>query len=77
MGAQLAKNAREAAGKFMWTMAGNLPNFEEASRALYGKDIQGVKELIHDWPEDIRRHLMRLVDESQRLEKSADKQAIC
>ena len=53
--------ARDAAAKFMWTMAGNLPGFEEASRALFANDHDGFDERIRDWPEDIRAHLKRLV----------------
>ena len=67
-GENSARIAREAAGKFMWAMAGNLPGFEEASRALYAGDQRRLEELIRDWPQDIREHLERLVAESVRLE---------
>jgi uncharacterized protein len=70
-GKELARLAREAASKFMWVMAGNLPNFEEASRALFAKDQDRLEALIGDWPEDIREHLDRLVQESVRLENAA------
>jgi len=70
-GKDLSRVAREAAGRFMWVMAGNLPNFEEASRALYAKDQERLGMLIGDWPEDIRKHLDRLVQESVRLENEA------
>ncbi len=63
--------AREAASKFMWGMAGDLPSFEEASRALYAKEHARFEELIRDWPQDIRLHLTRLVRESVHLETSA------
>jgi hypothetical protein len=70
-GKELARNSWNAAGKFMWVMAGNLPDFEEASRALYAKDHERLQELISNWPEDIREHLEKLVEESMRLEKEA------
>jgi uncharacterized protein len=70
-GKELARLAREAASRFMWVMAGNLPNFEEASRALFAKDQERLEALIGDWPEDIRKHLDRLVQESVRLESEA------
>lgn len=70
-GAALAKAAREAAGKFMWVMTGNLPHFEEASRALYAKDDEKLIGLIRKWPKDIRQHVERLVAEAARLEKAA------
>ena len=45
---------------FMSAMAGNYPNFEEASRALFADNMPRLKELIADWPPDIRSHIMRL-----------------
>ncbi len=70
-GRQLARTVRDGASKFMWTMGGNLPNFEEASRALYAGDHARFKQLIHAWPEDIRDHLERRVDACARLEREA------
>jgi hypothetical protein len=56
-----ARVARDAAGKFMWSMAGNLPDFEEASRALYAMDLDRFDKLIRRWPKDIRAHLRKLM----------------
>lgn len=55
-----ARLAREAAGRFMTAMAGNLPGYEEASRALFAKDHERFTHLIAAWPEDVRLHLERL-----------------
>jgi uncharacterized protein len=55
-----ARLAREAAGRFMWAIAGNLPGFEEASRALFAGNRQRLADLTRDWPVDIRSHLLRL-----------------
>ena len=52
----------EAAGRFMWAIAGDFANFEEASRALYARDWLSMEKLISDWPVDIRSHLMHLVE---------------
>jgi uncharacterized protein len=52
--------ARDAAYHFMSTMAGNLANFEEASRALFADDQRRFAGLIADWPIDIRDHIVRL-----------------
>ena len=54
--------ARDAAGKFMMTMAGNLPGFEEASRALYASDRARLEELVAPWPPDISVTVLRLFD---------------
>jgi uncharacterized protein len=55
-----ARKARDAAYHFMSTMAGNLPDFEEASRALFAADRRKFGELIAGWPVDIRDHVIRL-----------------
>lgn len=59
-----ARRARDAAGRFMTAMAGDLPDFEEASRALYAADHARLKELTRGWPQDIRKHLWRLVEQA-------------
>jgi uncharacterized protein len=45
---------------FMSAIAGNFPNFEEASRALFASNIPGLKKRICKWPPDIRRHILNL-----------------
>jgi hypothetical protein len=52
--------ARDAAYHFMSVMAGNLPGFEEASRALFADDRRRFVELIAGWPGDIRDHVVKL-----------------
>lgn len=70
-GGERAAKAWDAAGKFMWTMAGNRPGFEEASRALYAKDLPRLEALAKDWPGDIRAHLLRLTAVAAGLEAQA------
>ncbi len=65
-----SRMALEAASRFMWVMAGDLPNFEEASRALFAKDWPRLGELMVDWPTDIREHLSRMVDRSKRFDQA-------
>ncbi|WP_439372316.1 DUF2239 family protein [Bradyrhizobium sp. PMVTL-01] len=55
-----ARQARDAAYHFMSTMAGNLPQFEEASRALFADDRRRFTGLIAEWPTDIRDHIVKL-----------------
>lgn len=69
---QRAAKTREATGNFMWTMAGNLPGFEEASRALYAKDSARLRSLTASWPKDIAEHIERLATEAARLEEEAE-----
>ncbi len=54
------QQALAAADRFMAVIAGNLPNYEDASRALYAGDTQRFDALIAEWPEDVRRHALRL-----------------
>ncbi|MEZ4222574.1 MAG: DUF2239 family protein [Polyangiaceae bacterium] len=69
--AHLARKAREAAAKFMWTVAGDLPGFEEASRSLYAKDIHALGKNMKGWPKDVRAHVERLVAEATKLDALA------
>jgi len=60
-GEQHVRLAIEAAGRFLSAMAGNLPGYEEATRALYARRREQFDNLVRDWPEDIRLHAQRLV----------------
>jgi hypothetical protein len=55
-----SRAARDAAYHFMSAMAGDLPNFEEASRALFADDRRRFVSLIAGWPGDIRDHIVKL-----------------
>jgi hypothetical protein len=54
------RKAQEAAYKFLWAMAGNLPQYEEASRALNANQPDRFSEWVQAWPQDIRNHALRL-----------------
>ncbi|MGY2489985.1 DUF2239 family protein [Cupriavidus sp. CP313] len=57
-----SRRASERAYHFMVAMAGDLPGFEEATRALFAGDVAGFAQRIEAWPVDIREHAMRLAD---------------
>jgi hypothetical protein len=59
-GEERARAARDAASRFMWSMAGNLPGFEEASRALFANDRERLEKLTSRWPKDVRSHVVRM-----------------
>ncbi|MDZ5646326.1 DUF2239 family protein [Nitrospirillum sp. BR 11828] len=61
-GADRVRQAREAAYRFMSTMAGDRPGFEEASRALFAGDRAGLEGHSRDWPADVRAHALRLAE---------------
>jgi len=54
------RRRQEAAYHFMSAMAGNLPNFEEAARALFANDRPRFIELVHSWPPDVHDHAVKL-----------------
>lgn len=70
-GRDRARSAHEAIYRFMAAMGGNLPGFEEASRALFADQSERVEELIHDWPDDIRDHIAGLIARWGRLREEA------
>ena len=70
-GAQRARRLRDGIARFMWSMGGDLENFEEATRALYGESTKSLEELIAPWPDDVRDHVLRLVAEVRRLEQAS------
>jgi len=54
------RRAQNAAYRFMSTMAGNEPAFEEAIRALFSQQSERFLGLIEVWPADVREHAKRL-----------------
>ena len=54
------RTAQESTYSFISAIAGNLPGFEEATRALFAYDRRRFGDLISGWPEDIRDYAVRL-----------------
>src|SRR6185503_12878365 len=46
-GKQRAQRAREALSRFLYSMAGDRPNYEEAARALFAGDLARFEQLVH------------------------------
>jgi uncharacterized protein len=60
------RRARQArAYGFMSAMAGDLPGFEEASRALFAGSRDGFAEHTASWPEDVRTYVCALAEGPQ------------
>jgi hypothetical protein len=57
---QRARQARDAASRMLTALAGNLPGYEEATRALFASDGAAFREKIGRWPADIRNYALRL-----------------
>ncbi len=54
--------AIEAVNRFLTAMAGNLPGYEEATRALFGRNPERFHELMREWPADIRQYANLLAE---------------
>jgi hypothetical protein len=54
------RKAQESAYRFLSALAGNLPNFEEATRALFAGDAARFAHQIDAWPVDVREHALKL-----------------
>lgn len=54
------RKAQERAYHFMSAMAGDMPGFEEATRALFANDRVKFGEQIAAWPGDVRDYAIRL-----------------
>lgn len=67
-GADDARLALEAAHRAMTTLAGDLPDYEEAMRAFYAKDYARFADLTAVWPKDVGDYLRRLVSRVERLQ---------
>jgi hypothetical protein len=57
-----AKAARERAYRFMSAIAGDLPGFEDASRALFAGDRAAFADRMATWPHDVRAHALALTE---------------
>ncbi len=59
-GPDALRRARERTYAFMSTVAGNLPGFEEATRALFAGDAERLSAHVAAWPPDVRHLVVRL-----------------
>jgi len=50
---ELIRQSQDSANRFMYSMAGDMPGFEEAVRALYARDRQQFERETGSWPLDI------------------------
>ena len=54
------REARDALYRAMSALAGDLPGFEEASRALFANDRERFDAIVAAWPADVASHLRAL-----------------
>ena len=53
-GPDRVRRSREAAYRFMTALAGDLPNYEEATRMLFAGDWTAFDAAVADWPQGVR-----------------------
>lgn len=61
-GRSQSRAAIDATGRVMTALAGNLPGFEEAYRALYARDRAKLESCVTAWPEDVRSYVLSSFD---------------
>ena len=54
------RKAQESAYVFLSALAGNLPGYEEAMRALFAGDSTRFAEHTESWPADVRTHARKI-----------------
>ncbi len=56
------RTAQDRSNRFMSAIAGDLPGFEEATRALYSGNETAFQEQIREWPKDVRRYTLKFAE---------------
>jgi hypothetical protein len=63
LGTDQLRQAQEATYRFMRDMAGDLPGYEEANRALFSSQKGRLRQFqarVQSWPKDVRAHTLKL-----------------
>ncbi len=56
------RQAQDRTNRFMSVMAGDLPGFEEATRALYAGDKAKFESETESWPKDVRTNVLGMAE---------------
>jgi uncharacterized protein len=68
-GKERARRIRAALSRFLTSMAGDRPGFEEACRALFAGDSGRLEALVEKWPKDIRDYTVARAYEADQAER--------
>ena len=60
-GPDRARKARDAAYRFMTALAGDLPGYEDAVRALFAGDEKALERAVTGWPQGVREGVIALL----------------
>jgi hypothetical protein len=58
-GGERARRTRDALSRFLSSMAGDRPHYEEACRALFEGDTPRLEALVDRWPKDLREYVLQ------------------
>ena len=61
---QRIKDAQENCCRFLTVIAGDHPNFEEATRVLYLRDRAGFEHEIRDWSDDVKEFALEMAKDA-------------
>lgn len=53
------RSAQDSTNRFISAIAGDLPGFEDATRALYSGNEAAFKEQVKHWPKDVRKQALK------------------
>jgi hypothetical protein len=74
-GKERARRIRAALSVFLSAMAGDLPSYEEATRALFAGDAALFASLVKRWPKDVREYAVKKSEEAANAETEDASQA--
>jgi uncharacterized protein len=63
------RHSQDAAYKYMSAMAGNLPGYEDAIRALFAANQSGFKIAVASWPQDVKSYAVKLSSDAMQEQK--------
>jgi uncharacterized protein len=69
-GKDRVRSSQEAANRFISSLAGDLPGFEEATRALFAGNRARFDEMVEAWPVDVRDYAKQLARAAMENEGS-------
>lgn len=67
-GKERARRSRAALSRFLSSMAGDRPNYEDATRALFAGDVATFEARVRRWPKDIREYAIEKAREAMRAD---------
>lgn len=66
----LIRQSQDRTHRFLTAIAGNLPGFEETTRALFNNDEARFKAETRNWPRDVRHYALEFAKDALRSARS-------